>query len=79
MKIIQLDVYWIMFDLSKQKSIRCCKSNSPNNICWVIKEKLHNNDNSLDASNDQSIFVLTILKKLKKSILKFSQGSVTVL
>ena len=30
-------------------------------------------------NNDQSMFVLTILEKLKQTRLKFSQGSVTVL
>ena len=30
-------------------------------------------------NNDQSLFVLTILEKLKQTRLKFSQGSVTVL
>ena len=29
--------------------------------------------------NDQSMFVLTILEKIKETRLKFSQGSVTVL
>ena len=36
-------------------------------------------DNATDASNDQSMFVLTILEKIKETRLKFSQGSVTVL
>ena len=30
-------------------------------------------------NNDQSMFVLTILEKLKQTRLKFCQGSVTVL
>ena len=30
-------------------------------------------------NNDQSMFVLTILEKVKQTRLKFSQGSVTVL
>ena len=37
-------------------------------------------DNATDAGdNDQSMFVLTILEKLKETRLKLSQGSVTVL
>ena len=35
--------------------------------------------NATDANNDQSMFVLKILEKIKKKRLKFSQGSVTVL
>ena len=38
------------------------------------------NDNAtVEAGNDQSMFVLTISEKNKKARLKFSQGSVTVL
>ena len=33
----------------------------------------------MSDNNDQSMFVLTILEKLKQTRLKFSQGSVTVL
>ena len=33
----------------------------------------------MPENNDQSMFVLTILEKLKQTRLKFSQGSVTVL
>ena len=32
-----------------------------------------------DADNDQSIFVLTILEKIKETILNFSHESITVL
>ena len=39
-------------------------------------KKLDDNDNATDEGNDQSIFVLTILGKIKEAQLKFSQGSV---
>ena len=42
-------------------------------------KNLDANGNTIDAGNDQSIFVLTILEKIKEIRLKFSQGSVTVL
>ena len=35
--------------------------------------------NATDAGNDQSMFILTILEKVKETRLKFSQGSETVL
>ena len=42
-------------------------------------ENLNNNGNATDArDNDQSIFVLRILEKIKGTRLKLSQGSVTV-
>ena len=40
---------------------------------------LDNNRNATDTGNDESMFVLTILEKIKETKLKFSQGSVTVL
>ena len=41
---------------------------------------LDDDDNATEeASNDQSMFVLTILERNKETRLKFSQGSVTVL
>ena len=41
--------------------------------------KLDSNDNATDAAcNYQSMSVLTILEKIKKTRLKFSQGSITV-
>ena len=42
-------------------------------------KKLDNNDNAIDSVNDKSMFVLTILWKIKETVLKISQGSVTVL
>ena len=42
-------------------------------------KKLDHNENDTDAGNDQSMFVLAILEKIKETRLKFSQGSVTVL
>ena len=40
--------------------------------------KLHAEDNGTDARNDQSMFVLTILEKIRKTRLKFSSGNTTV-
>ena len=40
--------------------------------------KLHAEDNGTDAGNDQSMFVLTILEKIRKTRLKFSRGNTTV-
>ena len=42
-------------------------------------KKIGADGNATDAGNDQSVFVLTILEKIKKARLKFSQRSVTVL
>ena len=43
-------------------------------------KKLDTDDNATDAGgNDQSMFVLKVLEKIKETRLKFSQGSVTVL
>ena len=42
-------------------------------------KKLDDDDNGTDASNDQSMFLLTILERIKQKRLKFSQGNVTVL
>lgn len=41
-------------------------------------QNLDANCNATDAGNDQSMFVLTILEKIKETRLTFSQGSVTV-
>ena len=40
---------------------------------------LDNNDNDRDASNDQSMFVLAVLEKIKEKRVKLSRGSLTVL
>ena len=42
-------------------------------------KKLADDDNATAAGNDQSMFILTILEKIKETRLKFSQGSVTEL
>ena len=49
-----------------------------NRICLTVK-KLDANGNSTDAGNNQYMFVLTILGKIKETKSKFFQGSVTVL
>ena len=41
-------------------------------------KKLHAEDNGTDAGNDQSMFALTILEKIRKTRLKFSPGNTTV-
>ena len=66
-------------DLSRQKKIRCrCESNLANRVCWTV-EKLDNNVNVTDADNEQFMFFLTILEKVKETRLESSQGNVTVL
>ena len=48
-------------------------------IRWTIK-KLDADDNVADVrDNDESMFVLTILEKIKETRLKFSSESVAVL
>ena len=42
-------------------------------------KKLDGNYNATDAGNDQSMFVLAIVEKIKETRLKFSQGSITAL
>ena len=42
-------------------------------------KNLDNNSNATDVGDDQSMFVLMILEKIKEARSKFSQGSVTVL
>ena len=49
------------------------KNNSANRIRWVIK----NSDDVIVAN--ESMFILTILDKIKETRLKFSQARVTVL
>ena len=66
-------------DSSRQKKLNA----DPKSIQLVeflgeIK-KLDVNDNATDAGNDQSMFVLAILEKIKGTRLKLSQGTVTVL
>ena len=46
----------------------------------LIQKQLDANDNAIDAGeNNQSMFVLTILEKIKETRLKYSPESVTVL
>ena len=42
-------------------------------------QNLDANCNATDAGNDQSMFVVTIVEKIKETRLKFSQGRITVL
>ena len=50
------------------------KSNSGNRICCTIE-----NTDRENVDGTQSMFVLTILEKIKETRIDFSQGSVTVL
>ena len=66
----------IAADFSRQKA----DPKSIQQLEFVGKlKKLDDNDNGADGGNDQSMFVLTILEKIKEIRLKISQGSVTVL
>ena len=70
----------IVFDLSTQKQLDA----DPKAILQIEfigqLKKLNAYDNATDAENDdQPMFVLTVLEKIKEMRLKFSQGSVTVL
>ena len=70
----------IVIDLSRQKELDA----DPKAIQQVEfvgqLKKLDANDSPADtASNDQSMFVLTILEKIKEMWIKVSQGTVTVL
>ena len=90
MKIILLDVIWIMIilknyyrlisvDLSREKKLDA-DAKAIQQIEFVEKfKKLHTNDSATDARSDESMFVLLILEKVKETRLKFSQESVTVL
>ena len=53
------------------------QSNSTNRI-WQLK-KLGDAGNTTDVGNDQYMFFLTTLEKIKEARLKISQESVTVL
>ena len=49
-------------------------------IEFVVQlKKLDDNGYSTNADNEQSMFILTILEKLKETRLTFSRGSLTVL
>ena len=69
----------IAVDLNRQKELDADQK-AIQQIEFVEQlKKLDDNDNATDEGNDQSIFVLTILGKIKEAQLKFSQGSVIVL
>ena len=66
-------------DLSRQKELDADPT-ATQQIEFVGQlKKLDDNGNPIDDGNEQSMFVLTILEKIKKTRLMFSQGSVTVL
>ena len=70
----------IAVDLSRQKELDAYpKAIQQIELVGQLK-KLDDNDNAAtDGGNDQFMFVLTILEKIKETRLKFSEGSVTVL
>ena len=68
----------IEVDLSLQKELYA----NPKSIQQIefdgqLKE-LDNSVNSTDVDDEQSMFVVTILEKIKETRLKFSKGSLTV-
>ena len=66
----------IAVDLNRQKELDAdTKSIHQIEFLGQLK-KLDDDSNATDAGNDQSIFVLTILEKIKEARLKFCQGSV---
>ena len=65
----------IAVDLSRQKELDADpKAIQQIEFVWQLK-----NLGRINANRTQSMFVLTILEKIKETRLKFSQGSVTVL
>ena len=70
----------IAVDFSKQKGLVAAPK-AFRQIGFVGKLKqIDINSNATDNSNDQSMFILTILeKKIKETTLKFSQESVMIL
>ena len=66
-------------DLSRQKELDAdLKAIQQIEFVGQLK-KIGNNDNATDAGNDQYMFFLAILEKMKEARLKFSQGRVTAL
>ena len=61
----------IAVDLSRQQELDADPK--------VIQQIEFVDDYTADAGNDQSMFILTILEKIKEVRLNFSEGSVTVL
>ena len=58
-------------DLSRQKKLDAdLKTIQQKEFAWQFK-KLNDNGNATDVGNDQSIFVLTILEKVKETRVKF--------
>ena len=66
-------------DLSWQKELDVDPKESQQIEFVGRLKKLDDNDNATDDRNDQSMFVLTILEKIKETWLNFCQGSATVL
>ena len=65
----------IAVDLSRQKELDADpKAIQEIEFVWQLK-----NLGRINANRTQSMFVLTILEKIKETRLKFSQGSVTIL
>ena len=68
---------FIAVDLSRQKELDVDQKTIQQIEFIAQLKKLDADDNATDAGNDQSMFVLTILEKIKQTRLQFSQGSVT--
>ena len=65
----------IAIDLSRQKELDA----DPKAIQEIEFVGQLKNEDGINTDGTQSIFILTILEKIKEARLKFSQGSVTVL
>ena len=65
----------IAIDLSRQKELDA----DPKAIQEIEFVGQLKNEDGINTDGTQSIFILTILEKIKETRLKFSQGSVTVL
>ena len=66
-------------DLSRQKELDADPKAIEQIEFFGLLKKLDTNCNATHAGNDQSMFVLIILAKIKETRLKFSQRSATVL
>ena len=69
----------IAVDLSRQKELDAdLKAIQQIQFIGQLKKLDDDDDNAATAINDQFMFVLTILEKMKETRLEFSQGGVTV-
>ena len=66
-------------DLSRQKELHADPEAIQQIEFFTKLKKLSATGNATDMGNEQNMFVLSILEKIKETRLKFSKGSVTVL